>query len=305
MVLKLSDLASLHYESERELSHPVDHFRIGSLEVDTDYEPVIMGVVNLSRESTYRESVAPSHRDAIRKARILFEQGAQLIDLGAESSRADAPKVESARQIETLIPLIRELAEAGVPTSIESYAPEVIHACLEQGAAVINLTGTKNEDQIYELVASYDRSLIMCFTPGENVRDNIPVKIHEDPIPALVEHFGPRLERARALGVRNISIDPGLGFHYGIDVDPIMKAQHQAQVLLHSGRLRVLGAPVCQIMPHAFDLFQEEFRIAEAIYTVLAHIGAVGILRVHEVARVAAALRMLAAVSVRPTFPNI
>ncbi|NDH15216.1 MAG: dihydropteroate synthase, partial [Actinobacteria bacterium] len=111
-------------------------------------------------------------------------------------------------------------------------------------------------------------------------------------------HFEPRIEHARSRGVRSIAIDAGLGFFYGPEVDPISKIRHQAQVLLHSFRLRSLGVPSCQVMPHAFDVFQEEFRSAEGVFAVLGFLGRVGILRVHEVARVRASLELMRTIDV-------
>lgn len=297
-MLTLRDLVALAEDNIDSYDHPVHEFRIGDRSFDTDVEPVVMGVVNLSRDSTYRESIAPTQADAVRRAQIMAAQGAHVVDVGAESSRADAGRTSIDGQIASLVPVIEELHSLAVPTSIESYEVEVIRAGLRAGASVVNLTGTKDADEIYELVGQHEASLVMCFTPGETVRDDLQIQVRKDPVPALVEHFGPRIEQARARGVQSLAIDPGLGFFYGSSIDPILKTKHQAQVLLHSFRLRSLGFPVCQIMPHAFDVYQEEFRSAEAVFTVLARLGGVGVLRVHEVPRVAATVRMLDTVGV-------
>jgi len=301
-VLTLNDLTQLMIDHQADLDLPVSRFRVADRSFDTDRETVVMGVVNLSRDSTYRESIAPTFDDAIRRALIMHAQGAQLIDVGAESSRADAARAGVNRQIEQLVPVIVSLVERGVPVSVESYEVDVVRAALQAGASVVNLTGTKDEDEIYQVIAEHGASLVMCFTPGQTVRDELEVRIHADPIPPLTEHFAPRIERARSIGVDSISVDPGLGFFYGSGIDPILKAQHQAQVLLHSFRLRPLGVPVCQIMPHAFDVFQEEFRTAEGVFAVLGKLGGVGIMRVHEVPRVVATLRMMDVVGTR--LPN-
>lgn len=292
-MLTLLDLMQLAQDHQSDLDAPVASFRIAQRNFDTDLEPVVMGVVNLSRDSTYRESIAPTFDDAVRRALIMRAQGAHVIDVGAESSRADAARAGIDRQIEQLVPVILALVDHGVPVSVESYELDVVRAALQSGASVVNLTGTKDEEEIYRVVAEHQASLVMCFTPGETVRDELEVRIHADPIPPLLEHFAPRIELAHSLGIDSISVDPGLGFFYGSSVGPIRKAQHQAQVLLHSFRLRSLGVPVCQIMPHAFDLFQEEFRTAEGVFAVLGKLGGVGIMRVHEVPRVVATLRMM------------
>lgn len=292
-MLSLVDLMQLAQDHRSDLDAPVAPFRIGDRRFDTDLETVVMGVVNLSRDSTYRESIAPTFDDAVRRALIMRAQGAHVIDVGAESSRADAARAGVDKQIEQLVPVIVALVEHGVPVSVESYELDVVRAVLQAGASVVNLTGTKDEEAIYRVVGEHQASLVMCFTPGETVRDELEVRIHADPIPPLREHFAPRIELAHAMGVDSISLDPGLGFFYGSSVSPIRKAQHQAQVLLHSFRLRPLGVPVCQIMPHAFDVFQEEFRTAEGVFAVLGALGGVGIMRVHEVPRVVATLRMM------------
>lgn len=276
---------------------PIAPFVIDGTSFDTDATPVVMGVVNLSRDSTYRESIAISAESAARKARLQMVEGAHVIDIGAESSRADASRVDARDQIQRLVPVIEQCRETGVPVSVESYEPEVVRACLNAGAGVLNLTGSDPNDEMLALAGEAGASVVMCYVPGTHVRDGSPFTIHDDPIPPLVDHFGPRIERARALGVRSLALDPGLGFFYGAAISPREKYLHQAQVLLHSFRLRELGLPVCQIMPHAFDLFEERYRIGEPFFTVLARLGGVGVFRVHEVPDVARVLRAMGELS--------
>jgi dihydropteroate synthase len=87
-----------------------------------------------------------------------------------------------------------------------------------------------------------------------------------------------------------------MGFYYGNLVDPLTRVQHQTKVILNSFRLRELGFPICQALPHAFDLFEDQFRTAEGFFAVLAGLGGVGVFRTHEVAQVTAvsnAMRLL------------
>lgn len=282
-MITAASIIRLHAEYPGLADAPIAPFAVDGVEFDTDINPVVMGVVNLSRDSTYRESIAVSRKSAVRKARLQFAEGANVVDLGAESSRADAVRVDARAQISQLVPVIEQCREFGVPVSVESYEPTVVEACLDAGAGVLNLTGSDPGDEMLAMAAERNVSVVMCFVPGEHVRDGSPFTIHDDPIPPLVDHFGPRIERARALGVNSLAIDPGLGFFYGADISPREKYMHQAQVLAHSFRLRVLGLPVCQIMPHAFDLFEERFRTGEPFFTVLARLGGVGVFRVHEV----------------------
>lgn len=294
--MDLTALARLATEHPEALAHPVAPVRIGGVLSDLDAQPLIMGVVNLSRDSTYRDSVAVSPESAIRRARIMHAQGAGVVDLGAESSTLRAARVGESEQAAALVPVIAALSADGVATSVEAYSPRVVEECLRAGASVVNLTGSTDLEHIYELAASHEAAVVLCFVAGANVREVADVTLDADPLPGLIDYFAARIAHARSHGVENLIIDPGLGFYYGNLTDPTVRARHQAQVLLNSFRLRVLGVPICQALPHAFDLFEEEFRTAEGVFAVLAALGQVNVYRTHEVARVRATLRALDAI---------
>lgn len=286
----MAELAARHADA---LAHPVRAFDIGGRPFDADARPEVMGVVNLSRDSWYRESVSPSPVAAIRRGEVLAAQGALLVDIGAESTLAGAARVSPAEQVAGILPVVTALRDAGVPTSVETYAPEVARAVLGAGASVLNLTGADSDDEVFAAAAEHDAAIIMCFVQGANVREVSDLVLGDDPIPALLDHFGPRVERAVSLGVERILVDPGLGFYYGNLLDGPARVRHQAKVFLNTFRLRVLGWPVCHALPHAFDFFQEEVRSAEPFFAVLAALGRTGLLRTHEVPRVRAVLDTL------------
>lgn len=293
-MLTLGALAALHAEFEQDAQQTIAPMRIGDRVFDTDTEPLIMGTVNLSRDSTYRESIAVSTESAVRKSRVMWAQDAQLIDIGAESSTARAARVDAAQQAIALEPVIRTLTDEGIAVSVETYEPEVARIGLKAGATVVNLTGREHERAIFDLVAEAGASVILCYVAGSNVREITDAADHGDPMATLIEHFTERLATAREHGIEHIAIDPGLGFFYRDLTDPSTRARYQTRALLQSFRLRSLGLPVCQALPHAFDLFEDEFRTAEGFFAVLARLGGAGILRTHEVPRVAAVARALA-----------
>ncbi len=300
-MLSLSLLAALADEYRGELDHAVEPLRIGDAVFDVDTRPAVMGTVNLSRDSTYRESIAISTESAIRKARIMAAQGADFIDIGAESSTAKASRVTAADQIAALIPVIEQLASDGILVSAETYEPEVVRACLKAGAKVLNLTGTENHREIFALAAEFEATVVLCYVGGANVRDVTDVSVDEDPIPGLLDHFGARIDLARADGVERIVIDPGMGFYYGNLTDPLTRVRHQSRVLLNTFRLRRLGLPICHAMPHAFDIFEDQFRTAEGFFTVLGQLGGASVFRTHEVAQVSAVISAMQVLSPVPT----
>ena len=289
-MLSLTDLATLAKAHPGELAAPVPSIHIGGSVFDG---PVLMGTVNLSRDSTYRESIAISTESALRKSRVMAAEGATVIDIGAESSTAKAARVGAQAQIDALVPVIAPLAAEGVIVSTETYEPSVVEAALAAGTQVLNMTGVQHEDAMLDLAASAGATVVMCFSGGANVREIVDLSLDGDPVPDLLAHFEPRLERARKRGVENVIIDPGMGFFYGNLTDPLTRARHQAKVLLQCFRLRPLGVPICNALPHAFDLFEEHFRTAEGFYAVLAVLGGTSMLRTHEVAQVRTVIRAL------------
>lgn len=292
-MISLAALADLANEYREDLDLPVGPLMIGESSFDVDVMPVVMGTVNLSRDSTYRESVAVSTESAIRKARIQAAQGADVIDIGAESSTARAALVTPADQIRALVPVVEALVADGILVSAETYEPTVARACLEAGARMLNLTGAEHQEAAFTLAAEFDATIVLCYVGGADVREITDVTVNEDPLPGLIQHLGARAKLAREHGVERIVIDPGMGFYYGNLTDPMTRARHQARVILNTFRLRHLGLPICHALPHAFDLFEDQFRSAEAFFAVLASLGGTSVVRTHEVAKVVPVLRSM------------
>ena len=105
---------------------------------------------------------------------------------------------------------------------------------------------------------------------------------------------GGRQALAEQCGVTRIFIDPGLGFYYRNLQDSAQRIRHQMRVFLNTFRLRSLGHPVCNALPHAFERFGEEVRSAEPFFALLAALGKTDLFRTHEVPKVKAVLETLA-----------
>ncbi len=289
-MISLETLSRLYAKHSDSFTSKVAPLMIGEKVLD---RPALMATVNLSRDSTYRESIAINTEAAIRKSRVCFAQGADLVDIGAESSTAKAVRVSASDQIKKLVPVIEALSTESIPVSAETYEPEVVKACLSAGAKVLNFTGTEHEEEILDLASEFNTTVILCYVGGANVREVTNLDLDQDPIPGLQEYFAKRIDTALKHGVTNIVIDPGMGFYYGNLVDPLIRVRHQANVILNSFRLRELGYPICQALPHAFDLFEDEFRTAEGFFAVIASLGGVNLLRTHEISKVNSVLKAM------------
>ena len=292
-MLRLEDFAALLEGHRDAASARVAEFSIGGRPFHFNSQRAIMGVINLSADSWYRESVCLSADTAIQRARVLTAQGADIIDIGAESSLAHARRVDDAGQKSALIPVIKTLSAEKILVSVETYQPEVTRACLEAGANILNLTGTERSDKMYRMVATHDAAVIICFVQGKNVREVGDFEFGSDSTAMMREYFEREIETATRCGVNKIFIDPGLGFYYRNLQDSAIRVRHQMKTFLNTFRLRSLGFPTCHALPHAFEYFGDEVRSAEPFFAVLAALGKTDLFRTHEVPKTKAVLDTL------------
>ena len=292
-MLTLEHLTELLDKDRAAASARVKEFALGGRSFNFNLRPAIMGVINLSADSWYRESVCLTADAAIQRGQVLAAQGAAIIDVGAESTLANAARVDEAGQNSKLLPVIKSLRAANILVSVETYQPAVTRACLAAGANILNLTGTDRSDELFRMVADHDAAVIICYVQGKNVREVGDFDFSADPTAMMHEYFARQIEIATRNGVERIFIDPGLGFYYRNLQDSAVRVRHQLNVFLNTFRLRTLGFPVCHALPHAFEYFGEEVRCAEPFMAVLAALGKTDLFRTHEVPRIKAVLDTL------------
>jgi dihydropteroate synthase len=290
-MLSLESLCQLH---ERDFAAQVANFELKGRWFRPYPDISLMGVVNLSPDSWYRESVVLSTDSAIQRGLKLAAEGAKLVDIGAESTILDAELVNETVQKSALLPVVKALSSKGILVSVETYHPSVTAACLEAGAAVLNLTSATDMETHYRLVADYDAAVIICYIQGgKNVRDVGDFKFSDDHVNILYEYFAREIEKATKAGVKKLWIDPGMGFYYKNLQDSTVRIRHQMNTFLNTFRLRRLGWPICHALPHAFEFFEEEVRTAEAFFAVLALLGKTDLLRTHEITKVRGVCRTM------------
>ncbi len=292
-MLRLEHLAELADKHRDAMGARVATFEVAGRRFDFNERPEIMGVVNLSVDSWYRESVVSGTEAAVRRGVVLAAQGAAFIDIGAESTLLHAERVDAAGQNNRLVPVVRGLRESGVLVSVETYQPAVTRACFEAGANILNLTGTDPTEDMLRMAADHGAAVILCHVQGETVREVGDFDLQSDPVPMLEDFFARQIDRAVRCGVTRIFIDPGLGFYYRNLQDSAVRVRHQMTVFLNTFRLRKLGWPVCHALPHAFEYFGEEVRCAEPFFAVLASLGRTDLFRTHEVPRIRGVLETM------------
>lgn len=267
------------------IEHPVRAFEFPDHGVTFEDRAYQMGVINLSRDSSYRESIVHTVDAALYRARRMTVEGAAMVDVGAESTGDTADIVDVEGQLGLLLPVVRALSAEGILTSVETYHTSVAVASLEAGAAIINLTGRVDDPELYEAIARHRGGLVLCYTPGETARSKDELPSADVLIDEQLAFFAERLELATSAGVERIWIDPGFGFALNLPDGP-ERVRYQTEATLQAFRFRTLGWPVCVTLASSVYLFHDEARVAETAGAVHALLGKANLIRSHEVARV-------------------
>ena len=277
-------LDSLLQAHRAAVGHTVRTFEIGGRPFDFNRYRYLVGVINLSTDSWYRESVCATTEEAVARAEQLHEDGADIIDVGAESTLPEAREADAAQQLDRLLPVVEALKARQLLVSVESYYPEVLEACARAGADIFNITGTRYGDDILRLAADFDVAVILCYVQGDTVRNVSDFRMHDDMTEEVSDYFRSLTAHAAGLGVSKCLIDPGLGFYYRNLQDSSLRINYQLNTFLNCFRLHPLGYPTFNILPHAPEIFlEDERRSAEPFFGVLAMLGGTHVIRSHEI----------------------
>jgi len=176
--------------------------------------PRVMGILNLTPDSFSGDGRAPSIAEAIRSAERLAEEGADLIDVGGESSRPGALPVELGEELARVIPVVEAVARRlAVPISVDTTKPEVARRALDAGAAVVNDIQALDDDAMAAIVAEAGAGVVLMHmrgTPGTMQDD----PRYDDVVREVRDELARRVEAAERRGIprSRIAVDPGIGF---------------------------------------------------------------------------------------------
>jgi dihydropteroate synthase len=199
---------------------------------------VVMGVLNVTPDSFSDGGRYFTVDDALRHAHEMWAAGADLIDVGGESTRPGAERVEADEEISRIEPVIKELSAAGVRISVDTTRARVAEAALAAGATVVNdVSGGLADPDMARVVADAGVPWILMHWRGHS-KDMNSLAVYGDVVAEVKAELTARVDVAVAAGVdeRAIVIDPGLGF--------AKQAEHDWALLRGLGVLRGLGFPV-------------------------------------------------------------
>jgi dihydropteroate synthase len=265
---------------------PLATIRCGGVEFRWGERTYVMGILNLSPDSFSGDGVGDNIDAAIAKARRLVAEGADIIDIGGESTRPGSKPISADEELRRVMPVIESLAgELSVPLSIDTYKSVVASRAVKAGAGMINdVWGLKQDPELARVAAEAGVPIILM--------NNLQHTVSGDIMTEVISGLEKSMEQATGAGVawQNIIIDPGIGFGKSVE--------QNLEIIRRLGELRVLGRPILLGTSRKFMVSQPfDQRLEATAATVaigIAH-GA-NMVRVHDVQQMVRVCRMSDAV---------
>ena len=244
----------------------------------------VMGILNLSPNSFYSKSYFSQIDDVLKYAEKMIEEGAHILDIGAESTRPGSKKISVELELKRLVPVVSKLAKKyKVPISVDTYKPEVASAVLQEGANVINdISGLSSGSVMAKVISRHDAGIVLMHMRGT------PETMQESPCyhnvcSEIFEFLRQRIELAEDAGIdsKSIAVDPGIGFGKTLNhnlslISNLAKFKElDKAILLGVSRKSFIGEVLC--------LGPEERLEGSIAAGVIGFINGANILRVHDV----------------------
>ena len=254
----------------------------------------VMGILNVTPDSFSGDGLIAGTdwvAGAVTQALAMADEGADLLDIGGESTRPGHATVDDAEELRRTIPVVRAVRAAlsDMPLTIDTTKPAVAEAALEAGADAINdIWGVSEDDALARIAAAHGVPLILMHNRAE--------PRYEDLVSEVVDELARAIQRAESAGVPRTSliVDPGIGFG--------KNAEQNLELLRDLGRLRALGRPILlgtsrkSTLGKVLDLPADQRVEATLATTALGIAAGVDIARVHDVRENVRAARMADAI---------
>ena len=267
-------------------------------------EIIVAGVLNVTPDSFYDGGKNSDLGSALSHARRMIEDGADIIDIGGESTRPDSSYVSADEEKLRVIPVIKELSkETHIPISIDTYKAEVAEEAIKAGAQIINdISGLQADDEMARVAAENNTPIIIMHIKG-HPHDFPKDPVYDNLIPEIISFFERRIEDAVNSGIahNNIIIDPGIGFG--------KKPEHNLAILRQLNDFKCLNLPIMvgtsrkSFISNVLELSDEQnlptsdARLAGTLVTlIIAVINGANIVRVHDVREAVQAIKMYRAI---------
>ncbi|OFW77886.1 MAG: dihydropteroate synthase [Actinobacteria bacterium RBG_19FT_COMBO_70_19] len=273
------------------------HWHAGGRVLDCAERTLVMGVVNVTPDSFSDGGRYLDADAAVTHALGLVEDGADIVDIGGESTRPHADPVTSEEERERVLPVIEHLAAAhpGLAISIDTRKPEVAAAALAAGACIVNDVSGGRSEGMFDVVREADAGMVLMHMLGEpKTMQEAPH--YDDVVAEVKEYLRGRIEAAEWAGIRPqaLAIDPGIGFGKNLE--------HNLALIRHLDALADLGRPILvgpsrkRFIGAILDLPEGE-RVEGTAGAVAWLVGrGAHIVRVHDVRQIVRVVRVVDAI---------
>ena len=218
-----------------------------------------MAIINITKDSFSDGGLFIDFDSAIKQACLCIKQGAQVLDLGAQSTRPGSSEVGSEIEIKRLIPLIKELKliHPEIPISVDTYNHSVASTALDAGANWINdISGGRHDPEIFKVISEYGCRYVLMHSRG-NSKNMDSLANYENVINEVKNELFSQLDLAFSSGInsKQIIIDPGLGFAKNVDHNLIILKNieefisMQFPILIGASRKRFIGSVIGETVP--------------------------------------------------------
>jgi len=200
--------------------------------------PKVMGIVNVTPDSFSDGSQHGNLTSALKHCEMLLKQGADILDIGGESTRPGAQEVSLKEELQRILPVVKEAVRLDVPISVDTYKPKVMQAVLEAGADIINDIWALRQKGALDVIAKHGGCGVCLMHMHAQPLDMQVYPMEGLAVPTVVAFLLERVQAILALGVskERIALDPGVGFGKTV-------AQN-FELLAHQKQLSALGYPL-------------------------------------------------------------
>lgn len=270
----------------------VQRLQCRELQLDIGECALIMGIINVTPDSFSDGGMLTSIDDIVARAHHMVAEGADLIDVGGESTGPGSTVVSAEEELERVVPVITALRESGlsVPISIDTYKSEVAEAALEAGVHIINdVWGLLYDERMAQVAAAYECPLIMT----HNRKVSRP---YTDIAMEVVAELQQQIDVAKKAGVRDeaIIVDPGIGFAKNLSDN--LQLMNRLRSIVAMGYPVLLGTSRKSLIQRTLDLPPSEALAGTIATLVLGVMQGCHIMRVHDVKEAYEAVKMTEAI---------
>ncbi len=273
---------------------------IGEHIIDCTDHTAVMAILNIDTDSPIAESVVSADA-ALDRARILRAAGAEIIDVGAHSTRSDGELVPPHEEIERVYPVVEALAREGFIVSVDTWTGSVAQAASEAGAHILNDITAGRDPQLVRVAAEGHLPLIIMHMRGQPTRHRKADQHYENMGAEVRAFLSARAETLSAAGMADLWLDPG--FQFGKSADDNLRMLDDLPNLLALGRPVVVSASrkgfLSELLGEGYGQQAPGLLPATLAFNTLAAAAGAHIVRVHDVAEIAAALRIVDAIRAR------